>query len=185
PCKLRSSKFGKGKQQTSVLLKRHSITVRGATAKRGSASTPKRWKPRRPHNVWRSSYAPIVVRHADSGDALRDGGTICATGYGKRVSGETRGKRQRAEAESVRRARWANRLVVESGAHVFTRCEESLDRRAAGRLFLRETAERRRSRTSARRLHRAGRGFTALGRARSASGVWAGRKLDVEADRRP
>src|SRR5215831_9020480 len=124
PCKLRSSKFGKGKQQTSVLLKRHSITVRGATAKRGSASTPKRWKPRRPHNVWRSSYAPIVVRHAGSGDALRDAGAIDATGYAKRVSGKARSNRQRAESKGVQRAGWTGWLVVEPGAHVFTRCEE-------------------------------------------------------------
>ena len=38
--------------------------------------------------------------------------------------------------------------MVGSGAHVLRRCEEPLDRRAAGRLFLREAAERRRSRTS-------------------------------------
>ena len=55
----------------SVRLKRHSITVHGATAKRGSANTPKRWKPRRPHNVWRSNHAPLFVRHASPGDAFR------------------------------------------------------------------------------------------------------------------
>src|SRR6267154_1266310 len=74
PCKLQSSKPGKGTQQTSVLLKRHSITVHGATAKRGSANTPKRWKPRRRHNVWRSKHAPMLVRHTSPGDALRDAG---------------------------------------------------------------------------------------------------------------
>src|ERR1043166_3594222 len=184
PCKLRSSRLGEGTQQTSVLLKPHSITVRGATAKRDSASTPKRWKPRRPHNVWRSSYAPMVVRRAGSGDASRDAGTIGATGYAKRVSGETRCKRQRAETESVRRAGWTSRLVVESGAHVFTRCEESLDRPAPGRLLLREAAERRRSRTSARRLHCAGRHFAAFRRPGSAAVIWPCRELDVEADRR-
>src|SRR5262249_20484781 len=51
PCKLRSSKLGKGTQQTSMLLKRHSIIVHGATAKRGSANTAKRWKPRRLHDL--------------------------------------------------------------------------------------------------------------------------------------
>src|SRR4030095_5770087 len=50
-CQLPSSKIGKGTQQTSMRLKRHSIIVHGATAKRGSANTPKTWKPRRPHNV--------------------------------------------------------------------------------------------------------------------------------------
>src|SRR4029077_11372698 len=69
-CKLRSSKPGKGRQQTSVRLKRHSITVHGATAKRDSANTPKRWKRRRPHNIWRSNHAPLFVRHASPGDAL-------------------------------------------------------------------------------------------------------------------
>src|SRR5438034_2506585 len=121
-CKLRSSKLGKGTQQTSVLLKRHSITVRGATAKRGSANTPKRWKPRRPHNVWRSNYAPIFVRHAGPGDALRDAGTIGAVGHAERFSGEIRGNRQRAGGEGVRRAGWTSWLMVESRAHVFTRC---------------------------------------------------------------
>src|SRR5947207_6342074 len=62
PCKLRSSKPGKGTQQTLVLLKRHSIIVRGATAKRGSANTRKRWKPRKPHNPTRklTSIAPAA-----------------------------------------------------------------------------------------------------------------------------
>src|SRR5207248_3885123 len=101
PCKLRSSKPGKGTQQTSALLKRHSITVHGATAKRGSANTPKRWKPRRPHNVWRSNHAPMLVRHAGPGDALRDAGTIGATRHADRFSGEIRRKRQRARSQSV------------------------------------------------------------------------------------
>src|SRR5215216_5653455 len=94
PCKLRCLKPGKGTQQTSVRLKRHSITVHGATAKRGSANTPKRWKPRRPHNVWRSNHAPMFVRHASPDDALTDAGTIGANGHAKRISGEIRGKRQ-------------------------------------------------------------------------------------------
>src|SRR6266566_3130272 len=101
PCKLRSSKLGKGTQQTSVLLKRHSIIVRGATAKRGSANTPKRWKPRKPHDVWRSNHAPMLVRHASPGDALRDAGKFYATGHAERLSGEIRGKRQRARSQSV------------------------------------------------------------------------------------
>src|SRR5882724_2810018 len=101
PCKLRSSKLGKGTQQTSVLLKRHSIIVRGVTAKHGSANTPKRWKLRKPHDVWRSNHAPMLVRHASPGDALRDAGTIGATGHADRFSGEIRCKRQRARSQSV------------------------------------------------------------------------------------
>src|SRR6266550_3197716 len=103
PCKLRSSKLGKGTQQTSVLLKLHSITVRGAIAKRGSANTPKRWKPRSPHNVWRSNHAPLFVRHVSPDDALRDAGRIGATGHAERISGEIRGKRQRTSGKGVRR----------------------------------------------------------------------------------
>src|SRR6266550_9171539 len=101
PCKLRSSKLGKGTQQTSVLLKRHSIIVRGATAKRGSANTPKRWKPRKPHDVWRSNHAAMLVRHARPGDALRDAGKFYATGHAERFSGEIRRKRQRARSQNV------------------------------------------------------------------------------------
>src|SRR6266404_3741172 len=101
PCKLQSSKPGKGTQQTSVLLKRHSITVRGATAKLGSANTPKRWKLRRPHNVWYSNHSPMLVRHASPGDALRDAGTIGTTGHVDRFSGEIRRKRQRPRSQSV------------------------------------------------------------------------------------
>src|SRR5260370_19522807 len=127
PCKLRSSKLGKGTQQTSVLLKQHSITVHGAIAKLGSANTPKRWKPRRPHNVWRSTHAPLFVRRASPDDALGDAGTIGATGHAHRFSGEIRRKRQRARIQSVRRGGGTGRLIVQSGAHVFTRCEEPLD----------------------------------------------------------
>src|SRR5216110_2910643 len=101
PCKLRSSKLGKGTQQTSVLLKRHSITVRGATAKRDSANTPKRWKPRKPHNVWRNNHAPMLVRHAIPDDPLRDAGSIGATGHIDRFSGEIRCIRQRPRSQSV------------------------------------------------------------------------------------
>src|SRR5512132_156802 len=101
PCKLRSSKPGTATQQTSMLLKRHSIIVRGATAKRGSANTPKTWKPRRPHNVWRSNHASVFVRHASAGDALRDAGKFHATGHAGRISSEIRGKRQRASGEGV------------------------------------------------------------------------------------
>src|SRR5439155_23824467 len=127
PCKLRSSRRGKETPQTSVLLKRHSIIVRGATAKRGSANTPKTWKPRKPHDVWRSNYAPVLVRHAIPDDALRDAGKFGATSDADRFSSEIRRKRQRGRSQSVRRAGWTSRLMVESGAHVFTRCEEPLD----------------------------------------------------------
>src|SRR5436309_14297857 len=126
PCKLRCSKRGKGTQQTSVLLKRHSITVRGATAKRGSASTPKRWKLRRPHDAWHSNHAPMFVRHPSHGDALRHVGPIGAAGHAEWISSETRGKYQRACSEGVRSACWTNRFVVEPGTHLFTRCEEPL-----------------------------------------------------------
>src|SRR5436190_3111639 len=122
PCKLRSSKPGKGTQQTSMLLKRHSIIVRGATAKRGSANTPKRWKPRKPHDVWRGKHAATFVRRSIPVDAGRDVRTVGATGYADRFSGEIRRKRQRPRSQSVRRAGWTSRLMVESGAHVFTRC---------------------------------------------------------------
>src|SRR6476620_6250195 len=127
PCKLRSSKLGKGTQQMSVLLKQHSITVHGVTAKRGSANTPKRWKRRRPRNVWCSNHAPLFVRRASPDDARGDTGTVGATGDAERFSGEIRRERQRARNQSVRRAGWTSWLMVESGAHVFTRCEEPLD----------------------------------------------------------
>src|SRR6478672_4673320 len=113
PCKLRSSKPGKGTQETSVPLKQRSITVRGVTAKRDSENIPKRWKPRRPRNVWRSNHAPMVVRHAGPGGALRDAGTIDATGYVERISGAIRGKRQRAASESLRGTGWTDWFVVE------------------------------------------------------------------------
>src|SRR4029450_8720748 len=118
PCKLRSSKHGKGTAQTSVLLKRHSIIVHGATAKRDSANTPKRWKPRRPHNVWRSNHAPVFVRHASPGNALRDRVTVGNPGYAERISGEILGKRQRAGGEGVRRIGWTGWFVVGLGAYV-------------------------------------------------------------------
>src|SRR5512132_1706700 len=118
PCKLLSSKPGKGTQQTLVLRKRHSTTVRGATAKRGSANTPKTWKLRRPHNVWSSNHAPMLVRHAGLGDALRDAGTISAAGHAERISGEIRGKCQRAGGEGIRRAGWSSWLVVGPAAHL-------------------------------------------------------------------
>src|SRR4029077_9478145 len=118
PCKLRSSKLGKGTQQTSMLLKRHSITVHGATARRGSANTPKRWKPRRPHNVWRSNHAPLFVRHASPDDALRDAGTIGATGHAERIFGEVRGKRKRAGGKGIRRTGWTDWFVGGFRAHV-------------------------------------------------------------------
>src|SRR5882724_2781848 len=127
PCKLRSSRRGKGTQQTLVLLKRHSIIVRGATAKPGSANTLRTWKPRKPHDVCRSNRAPMLVRHASPGDAFRDAGAIGATGHAERISSEIRSKRQRPRSQSVRLAGWTSRLMVESGAHVFTRCEEPLD----------------------------------------------------------
>ncbi len=59
---------------------------------------------------------------ASPGDARRDACTIGATGHAERISGEIRRKRQRARSQSVRRAGWTSRLMVESGAHVFTRC---------------------------------------------------------------
>src|SRR4029450_359888 len=126
-CKLRSLKRGMVIRQTSVLLKRHSIIVHGATAKRGSANTPKTWKARRPHNVWRSNHAPVLVRHASLADALRDAGPIGAAGHAERLSRQTGGKYQRACSEGVRRAGWTNRLVVEPRAHVFNTGEEPLD----------------------------------------------------------
>src|SRR5258705_9478844 len=118
PCKLRSSKPGKGTQQTSVLLKQHSITVHGAIAKRGSANTPKRWKPRRPHNVWRGNHAPMLVRHASPGDALRDAGAIGTAGHAERISGEIRRKHKRARGEGVRRTGWTGWFVVGPAAHL-------------------------------------------------------------------
>src|SRR6266513_928292 len=127
PCKLQSSKPGKGTQQTSVLLKRHSITVHGATAKLGSANTPKRWKPRKPHNVWRGKHAATSVRRSIPVDAGRHVRTAGATSDADRFFGEFGSKGQRTHSQSVRRADWASRLMVESGAHVFTRCEEPLN----------------------------------------------------------
>src|SRR6266576_5808980 len=118
PCKLRFSKPGKGTQQTLVLLKRHSIIVRGATAKRGSANTPKRWKPRKPYNVWRSNQAPMLVRHASPGAALRDAGAIGAAGHAERISGEIRRKHKRAGGEGVRRTGWTGWFVVGPAAHI-------------------------------------------------------------------
>src|SRR5215472_8639391 len=102
PCKLRSSKLGKGTQETSGPLKQRSITVRGVTAKRDSGNIPKRWKPRKPRNAWRSNHAPMFVRHAGPGGALRDDGAIGPTGYPERISGKIRGKYQCADGEGVR-----------------------------------------------------------------------------------
>jgi len=85
----------------AVLLKQHSIIVHGAIAKRDSANTPKRWKPRRPHNVWCGNHAPLFVRRASPDDALGDAGTIDATGHADRFSGEIRRKRQRTRSQSV------------------------------------------------------------------------------------
>src|SRR5436190_9091332 len=148
-CKVRSSKLGKGTQQTSVPLKGHFITVHGAIAKRDSANTPKRWKPRRPHNVWRGKHAATSVRRSIPVDAGRHVRTAGATSDVDGFFGELGSKGQRTRSQSVRRADWTSRLMVESGAHVFTRCEEPLNRPATGRLFLRKAAERWWSRTSA------------------------------------
>src|SRR5262245_9798453 len=140
PCKHLSSKPGKGTQPTLALLKRHSITVRGATAKRGTANTQKRWKRRRPRNAWRINYAPLFVRRDSPGDSVGDTGSVGATGYAERFPGEIRRKRQCASGEGVRRAGWADWFMVGLGTHVLRRCEEPLDRRAARRLLLREAA---------------------------------------------
>src|SRR4030095_538500 len=182
PCKLRSSKHGKGTAQTSVLLKRHSIIVHGATAKRDSANTPKRWKLRRPHNVWRGNHAPMFVRRSSS-DAIRERNVLSPTSYAERLSREARGKYKRTCGEGVRRTGWTGWFVVEPRPHVFTRREESLDRRARRRMLLREAAERRRSRTSPSRLHRCASTRAVRRHARSAPGVWSCRKHDVETDR--
>src|SRR5215470_2926729 len=113
PCKLRSSKLGKGTQETSVRLKQRSITVRGVTAKRDSGNIPKRWKPRKLRNAWRSNHAPMFVRHAGSGRALWDDGAIGATGHPERISGEIRCKYQRTGGEGVRGAGRTSWFVVE------------------------------------------------------------------------
>src|SRR4029079_15034090 len=113
PCKLRSSKPGKGKQQTSLLLKRHSIIARGATAKRGSANTTKKWKARKRHDVWRINHAPLFVRHAGPGASLWNAGTIGARDRSQRISGEIGCKYQRAGREGVRGAGGTSWFVVE------------------------------------------------------------------------
>src|SRR5215472_7005932 len=127
PCKLRSSKLGKATQQTLALLRRHSITVPGATAKRGSANTPKRWKPRRLRRFGGRKHAPIFVRHRIPADAGRNIRTVSSTSDANGLSREARDKYPRTCSQSVRGARWTNRFMVESGAHLFTRCEESFD----------------------------------------------------------
>src|SRR5262245_20547877 len=130
-CKLQFSKPGKGTQQTSLLLKPHSIIVPGATAKRGSANTRKRWKPRRPHDVWRNNDALLFVRHLSGGDAFRNAGKIGARDQSQRISRKIRCKRQRPGCEGVGRTGWASWFVVGLGAHVLRGREESLNRRAA------------------------------------------------------
>jgi len=55
----------------------------------------------------------MVVRRPDLGDALRDAGTIDATGHAERISGAIRGKRQRAANESLRGTGWIDWFVVE------------------------------------------------------------------------
>src|ERR1043166_8506385 len=127
PCKLRSSKPGKARQQTSVLRRRHSITVRGATVKRGSANTPKKWKPRRPRKVWRRKHAPIFVTHGIPADAGRNIRTVSSTNHANGLSREARDGCPCTSSQSLRGARRANRSMVEPGTYVFTRCEESFD----------------------------------------------------------
>src|SRR5438067_12724690 len=111
-CKLRSSKPGKGTQQTSVPLKGHFITVHGAIAKRDSANTPKRWKPRRPYNVWRAKHAATSVRRSIPVDAGRHVRTAGATSDDDRYFGELGSTGHRTHSYSVRRADWASRLMV-------------------------------------------------------------------------
>src|SRR6266403_979298 len=127
PCKLRSSKPGKGTQRMLVLLRRHSITARGATVKRASANTPKKWKPRKPHRVWRRKHAPIFVRHRIPPGTGSDFRTVSSTSHVDWLSRDARRKYKRTCSEGVRGAHWANRFVVESRAHVFTRRKEPFD----------------------------------------------------------
>src|SRR5215471_7562538 len=127
PCKLRSSKPGKGTQQTLMLLKRHSITVRGATARRGSANTPNRWKLRRPHDLSRRKHAPPFVRRNGSALLSWNVRTVNSTSHADGLSCEARGKYKRTRSKGVRGANRTNRLVVEPRAHVFTRCDESFN----------------------------------------------------------
>src|SRR3954462_12030684 len=117
-CKLRSSKPGKATRQMSVRLKPRSIIAHGATAKRDSANTPKRWKPRRPHNVWRGKHAAAFVRRSipvDAGSHGTGGATSDAYGF----FGHLRRKRQRARTQGVRCLGCTSRLMVESGAQLF------------------------------------------------------------------
>src|SRR5262249_13120257 len=122
PCKLRSSKPGKGTQQTSVLPKPHSITVRGATAKRGSANTPKTWKPRRPHDLSRRQHAAPFVRRNGSAGVGGNVRTVSSTSHADWLSRKAGGKYKRTCSQGVRGAHWTNRFVVGPRPHVFTRC---------------------------------------------------------------
>src|SRR4030095_8801265 len=108
PCKLRSSKLGKGTQQTSMRLKRHSITVRGATAKRGSANTPKKWKLRKPHDCSRRKHAPPFVRRNRSAGVGGNVRTVSSTSHADWLSREARGKYKRTYSQGVRGAHWTN-----------------------------------------------------------------------------
>ena len=76
----------------------------------------------------------MFVRHASPGDALRDAGTISAAGHAKRISGEIRGKRQRAGSEGVRRTGWTDWFVVgprSTPTQVMRRISRSMRGRAA------------------------------------------------------
>src|SRR5919201_4622548 len=59
--KRQCSKLGRATRQTSRRRNAHSIIVPGATAKRGSANTPKKWKLRRPPDT-RFSRAADAIR---------------------------------------------------------------------------------------------------------------------------
>src|SRR5215470_6885362 len=120
PCKLRFSKLGKATPQTSVLLKRHSITVPGAIAKRGSANTPKKWKVRRLHDFSRWKRAATFVSRNRSGCVGRSIWAVSYTNHVDWLSREAGGKYKCTCSEGVRGAHWTDRIVVEPRPHVFT-----------------------------------------------------------------
>src|SRR5262245_5529287 len=126
-CKRRCLKLGKATRRMSPQRNRRSIIARRATARRGSANTPKRWRLRKPHDAWRRNDASVFVRRNSSAGAGGRVRTVSSTNHADWLCRKAGGKHKRAGGEGVRCAYRTNRLVVEPRPHVFARREEPFD----------------------------------------------------------